>query len=310
MSTVRQVTADDIVKGQGASVSLIWDSKCQLGESPYWDRDENRLHFLDIIGGGLFTFPLGETGERRRWSVSDKLSSFAQTKDGTLFGTTRHGLVTIDIPTDDAGVVSLSDFHKCGAGRDKNRFNDGKAGPAGTYWAGTMDDEETGARLGALQRFRFDKSVTTVLDEMIVPNGPAFSPCGRIAYFADSARQILFTVTLDETGQAGKPEPVLHFEDGLGYPDGMSCDAAGNLWIAFWDGHCVRRFSPDFSRIEQFDMPVPRPTSMAIVQDRLYVTSARVGLDEEALAKAPLSGGLFALDILGVTPGPDYRFWT
>jgi sugar lactone lactonase YvrE len=46
-------------------------------------------------------------------------------------------------------------------------------------------------------------------------------------------------------------------------------------------------------------MPVQRPTSCAFggpALDRLYVTSARRGLDEGDLDKQPQAGGLFVLE--------------
>ena len=43
----------------------------------------------------------------------------------------------------------------------------------------------------------------------------------------------------------------------------MTVDAEGCLWIAFWDGWCVRRFSPAGECLATFDVPVQRPTSCA-----------------------------------------------
>lgn len=304
---MRTVTASEITPLPGARVSCVWETECLLGEGPHWDRDENRLLFLDIKGGGLFVLPLEGDAPRRRWSVSDMLSSVVQDRDGELLGTTRHGVVDVLIPDDDTGTVQLTDRFRSGAGAPDNRFNDGKAGPLGTYWAGVMDDAETGEALGALRRYGPDGTFRTVLDDMLVPNGPAFTPDGRHAFFADSARRTLFRVA---TVSGSVPEPVLQFEDGLGYPDGMCCDAAGYLWIAFWDGGCIRRLSPDLATIHQIDFPVARPTSIAITPDRLYVTSARIGLESDELERAPLSGALFAVDGLAVAPGPDYRIGT
>ena len=71
----------------------------------------------------------------------------------------------------------------------------------------------------------------------------------------------------------------LQFGAGDGYPDGMTVDAEGCLWIAFWDGWCVRRFSPAGRTGSQtIDMPVAQPTSCAFGGpdlDRLYITSAQ-----------------------------------
>src|SRR3546814_14674399 len=63
----------------------------------------------------------------------------------------------------------------------------------------------------------------------------------------------------------------------------MTIDAAGDLWVAFWDGWCLRRFSPDGSCRETLQVPFQRPTSCAFAGpqlDRLVITSARTGLSE------------------------------
>ena len=72
-------------------------------------------------------------------------------------------------------------------------------------------------------------------------------------------------------------------------------------WIAFWGASCLRRFSPAGERIGTTRLPVSQPTSCAFGGpnlDRLYVTSARIGLDEKAQEMQPNAGGLFM-----ITPG-------
>jgi len=134
-----------------------------------------------------------------------------------------------------------------------------------------------------------------------VTNGPAFSPDGSRMYHNDSALQVTYVFDLDEKGDAHNRRTFLKFGDGDGYPDGMTVDGEGCLWIAFWDGGCVRRFSPKGALLQTIAMPVTRPTSCAFGGpdlDRLYISSASIGLDESALSLQPNAGGLFM-----VTPG-------
>ena len=77
-----------------------------------------------------------------------------------------------------------------------------------------------------------------------VTNGPAFSPSGDIMYHNDSARQVTYASTSTPPARPANRRVFLQFGAGDGYPDGMTVDAEGCLWIAFWDGWCVRRFSP------------------------------------------------------------------
>jgi sugar lactone lactonase YvrE len=106
---------------------------------------------------------------------------------------------------------------------------------------------------------------------------------------------------LDDAGNPANRRVFLEFGEGDGYPDGMTVDAEGCLWIAFWDGSVIRRYAPQGDLLETIGMPVTRPTSCTFGGpdlDRLYVTSASIGLDETALRMQPNAGGLFM-----VTPG-------
>ena len=125
-----------------------------------------------------------------------------------------------------------------------NRFNDGKVDRSGRFWAGTMDDEERQAS-GTLYRFDAGLTWAAVDRDYKVTNGPAFSPSGERMYHNDSGRQVTYVFDLDRDGNAANRRTFLQFGEGDGYPDGMTVDSEGCLWIAFWDGGCVRRFSPD-----------------------------------------------------------------
>ncbi|HET7143869.1 MAG TPA: SMP-30/gluconolactonase/LRE family protein, partial [Anaerolineales bacterium] len=83
----------------------------------------------------------------------------------------------------------------------------------------------------------------------------------------------------------------------LGWPDGMTSDTDGNLWIAMWGGAQVTKWNPK-SGILLEQIPIPALQTSACVfggrhMNELYVTSARKGMSEADLKKYPLSGGLF-----------------
>ena len=89
------------------------------------------------------------------------------------------------------------------------------------------------------------------------------------------------------------------FTEEEGFPDGMTTDREGCLWVAHWGGWRITRFRPDGTRDRAVPMPVSQVTSCTFGGDRLdrmFVTSARIGLSDEKLAKEPLAGGLFEID--------------
>jgi sugar lactone lactonase YvrE len=86
-------------------------------------------------------------------------------------------------------------------------------------------------------------------------------------------------------------------------PDGLTVDEEGGIWVALWNGSAVHRYAPDGSLLASVQLPVQRPTSCAFGgpgRDALFVTSARTDLDDDALARQPHAGKVFAIDGLGV----------
>ena len=274
-----------------------------LGEGPVWSARENALYWVDIKGMSIFRHAF-ESGEVSRWRPPFRICSLAPREKGGFVAGSENGFAFVD-PAADRYELHANPEPE----RPSNRFNDGKLDREGRFWAGTMDDEELLAS-GALYRLDRDLGWRRIDDEYRVTNGPAFSPGGRLMYHNDSARQVTYVFDLDGEGNAANRRIFAEYGEGDGYPDGMTVDAEGCVWIAFWDGWCVRRYSPEGDLIQTVEVPVQRPTSCAFggpALDYLYITSASIGLEGEALAKQPQAGGLFRVTP-GVTGLPDALF--
>ena len=273
-----------------AEISCAADVQAVLGEGPVWVAQERALYWVDINGRKVFRLKDGAT---QSWDTPMKVGSVWPRARGGFVAGTDQGLAF----TDDFSSFDI--FANPERALPDNRFNDAKADRQGRFWAGTMDNRERDA-LGTLYRLDPDRTLTAIDTGYHVTNGPAFSPDGRTLYENDSARQVTYAFDLDEAGNIANRRDFLRFGKGDGYPDGMTVDADGCLWIAFWDGWCVRRFSPDAELLQTVDVPVQRPTSCAFGGDRLetlFITSARRDLQGTDLAKQPLAGGLFAVDV-------------
>jgi sugar lactone lactonase YvrE len=270
-----------------SNVRCVADVHAVLGEGPVWVEREASLYWVDIKGRKIFR--IDDNGPAQ-WPTPFRVGSLAPRETGGFIGGTDEGIALIE---PDAGRFEI--IANPEADLPDNRFNDGKVDRLGRFWAGTMDDQEREAT-GTLYRFGAGTGWAVVDERYRVTNGPAFSPAGDILYHNDSARQVTYAFDLDAEGKVSNKRTFLQFGNGDGFPDGMTVDAEGCLWIAFWDGWCVRRFSPEGERLETVRMPVSKPTSCAFGGpdlDRLYVTSASIGLDAEALRMQPNAGGLF-----------------
>jgi len=274
-----------------AEISCVADVKAILGEGPVWVARESALYWVDINGRKIFRRQ-GET--TNSWDTPMKVGSLAPRSRGGFIAGTERGLAFIDL---EAGQFEI--FDNPDADLPGNRFNDGKVDRLGRFWAGTMDNDERAAS-GTLYRVDPGLAVTRLDTGYRVTNGPAFSPDGAVMYHNDSALQVTYAFDLDRSGNASNRREFLRFGPGEGYPDGMTVDAEGCLWIAFWDGWCLRRFSPEGERLAELAVPVQRPTSCAFGGEELktiFITSARRDLEGTELEKQPLAGGLFAADV-------------
>lgn len=258
-----------------------------LGEGPVWVAREQALYWVDIVGGELFRW--SAAAGATRIAVEQPLCSIVPRASGDFVGGSYAGFVAVDA---EFGITAISNPEPDCPG---NRMNDGKVDRAGRFWVGTMSRNEPGNN-GSLYRLDINLTCAQIDSGYGVTNGPAFSPDGRTMYHTDSARQTIYAFDLDETGAARNRRVFARFKQGDGYPDGMTVDAEGCLWVAFWDGWCLRRLSPHGECLAQIAVPVQRPTSCAFGGsdlDRLFITSARRDLDDAALLGQPQAGGLF-----------------
>lgn len=271
-------------------MECLADVRATLGEGPVWVAAEAALYWLDIPERRVLRW--SEAEGLREIAVERHVCSLLPRAGGGFIGGGYDGFVALDAAF---AVTPLADPEPDLPG---NRFNDGKIDRAGRLWAGTMDRAEKLAT-GSLYRFDPDLAWTRIDSGYRVTNGPAFSRDGRVMYHTDSAIQTVYAFDLADDGTVGPRRVHLRFGEGEGYPDGMTVDAEDCLWIAFWDGWCVRRFAPSGECLATLRVPVQRPTSVAFggaALERLFITSARRDLSEGDLAAQPQAGGLFVTE--------------
>ena len=158
--------------------------------------------------------------------------------------------------------------------------------------------------IGTLYRLSPSGEWQVVDSGYVVPNGPAFSPCGEWLYHTDSALRTIYRFKLGADGapdSAHDREVFIRFTEEDGYPDGMTTDAEGFLWVAHWDGGRITRFAPDGTRVRSIELPARRITNIAFAGEnleRMFVTSAAKDLPD-----SEFDGALFEVEA-GVTGNP------
>lgn len=278
-----------------SEVTCVVDAACELAEGPHWHRAEGALYWVDINGRRIHRWRPGPLGEHSAWDLPVMPTALAQIGDSRRFRVaTDAGLGLFDAQT---GAFELGEAIE--ADRPQNRSNDGKVGPDKHFWVGSMH-RSAAERSGALYRIGHEGIADRVLDGIGISNTVAWSPDGELMYFADSLRSVIWRMPFEPTtGAVGERELFVELTDGAS-PDGSATDVDGCLWNAQWDGARVVRYAPD-GRIDRvITLPVSRPTSCAFGGPdgkTLYITSAREGLDATQVARQPLAGGVFAIDV-------------
>jgi sugar lactone lactonase YvrE len=269
--------------------SCVWPLGCMLGEGPLWWK--GALWFTDIKQQMVHCFdPLAGRGQS--WPAPAQPGFLAPlANDRFIVGAGR------DLHEFDPQSGDFRRLCEVEPGKPSNRLNDGAVDPEGNLWFGSMDDTEKKPR-GMLYRFSHG-NLAPMDSGYVISNGPAFSPDGRILYHTDTSRRLIHAFDLGRDGALANKRVFVEIEEGAGFPDGPVVDSEGCLWTGLFGGWGVRRYSPHGDLLEVVAFPVANVTKIAFGGEGLttvYATTARKGLDEEALQRQPLAGGLFRFE--------------
>lgn len=283
----------------------VSDVRSLLGEGPTWSPRDGALYWVDILTPSVHCFD-ALTGRDSEFKLGSMVSVAIPKATGGLLLATAGGLVTLDAESKQLSLLCHPESDRPG-----NRYNDGKCDRMGRLWIGSLDMGTANNR-GNLFRVDPDGSWKKMDSGFTVANGLGWSPDNQRMYFTDSTRRTIYVYDFDlRSGSIANRRAFITFDASDGTPDGLTVDEEGCLWVAVWDAWRVSRYAPDGREMQRIRMPVPRPTSCCFGGPNLqtlYVTSASVRLSEQALAEAPLSGALFALDLPGVRGLPETTF--
>lgn len=263
-----------------------------LGESPAWCPRTQRLWWVDVRGPTVLRLD-PSTGEVRQWPMPEIIGGLVLDTQGRPVVALASGLYRFDSET---GVVTP--YVAPESAELGNRLNDTKCDRQGRLWTGTMRDFGL-AVSGSLYRVAQGR-VTRLFGDIAIPNGPCWSPDGRIFYFADTPRGRILAFDFDPaSGDLGPPRTFVDKGAVPGGPDGATVDAQGFVWSARYGGGGLARIDPD-GNVERFvRLPVSQVSSCTFGGadlDVLYVTTSRQKMSAEAIAREPLAGTLLAID--------------
>lgn len=231
---------DDLLESSDAVVCI--DFETGIGEGPVWDDQRGVLWFVDIPARLLLALNPA-SGRVDRFEMPDLVTSIGLMSDEGLVLSLRKEVCIFAPATGKLEVLCRIEGDS-----DSNRLNDGKVGPDGCFWVGSMFIERPAQPTGALYRVTPQGEVTCHAEGIHVSNGLAWSPDHGQMYHADSRGSYIRSYDFDPaTGCMTNPHTLATptLEEGL--PDGAAVDCQGNYWSAGITAGCLNVFAPDGS---------------------------------------------------------------
>jgi xylono-1,5-lactonase len=272
----------------------VWEAGAQLGEGPVWVARERSVYFVDIKQCLVQRFNV-DTGARQSWGAPAQPGFVVPHEDGSMLAGLQGGLHRFT-PEEGSFVLAMP----VEAEQPGNRLNDGYVDAQGRLWFGSMDDAET-SHTGVLYRADAgaDGTVSAQDRGYAITNGPAMSPDGRTLYHVDTLQRVIYAFDVADDGELTRRRLFAEHAE-PGYPDGLAVDSQGYVWSGSFGGGRIERYAPDGTSAGRVVFPCSNVTKLAFGGDDLctvYATTARKGLDAEALAREPLAGGLFSFRV-------------
>ena len=312
-SSIRSFRAEPLVRGNNI-----------LGEGPLWDVTARRLLWTDILSKCLYSLD-PDTGELLQQELASYVACMGETESGDVIAASGLGWLLFHGGLEEHEIIAEIPFDAASV-----RFNDGKIGPDGAFWVGTMD---LNARdpIGVLYRLGVNPSgdsgsgnrgtgptpgKRTLLTEvremevgLTISNGIGWSPDARSMYLTDSKQSAIYRYNFDrDRGTIEDRTVVVQDVEQPGVPDGLAVDVDGNLWSARWGAGAVICYDPKGNERARIDLPAVHVSSCCFGGenlDTLFITTACISLTHPG----ELDGALFACNNAGRGAEP-YRFAT
>ncbi len=263
---------------------------CIVGEGPVWHPTRSILYWVDIDGKAIHSYDPA-TQEHRVRPTAGKPTALAFQAHGDMLVGLDDTLVWMNDDGQVTRVVWTPDENTTGW-----RFNDGKVDPSGRFWIGGITAPQTPTN--QLFRYNPDSGSMTVMETGIHgSNGMDWDMVRGIFYYADTETGNVYTYDYDDTsGQISNRRVFVHLAGQ--YPDGLTLDIDGNVWLAVWGSAVILRFAPDGTPIGSIPVPAQASSSCIFGGDDLrdlFITTAAVGTPEALRAQEPYAGDVFVV---------------
>ncbi len=276
----------------------IADLRVQLMESPVWDDRRGTLFACDINGRKVHEIDLNK-GPLREWAFESEVPCLGLAESGKLVISLSRQIILFDPDTEQRQTI-WDGYDE----PETSRLNDGKVGPDGAFWVGSMDARPQREPISKLYRVTADGKAEIRAEGFEISNGLAWTADGATMFHTDSRGPWIDRYDFDvATGLISNRNRIRELDEESGRPDGGACDAEGAYWSAGVSAGVLNRFDRDGTLLDRVPTPVPAPTMPCFCGPDLTliaITSHRLGNPDVPqsggvhLAKAPVAGAKVA----------------
>jgi len=241
------------------SEGYIWS------EGPVWLPDEGALLWSDISNNRVMRWSAADNSVTTRYQPADFANGHTLDHDGTVIAC-EHGTRRVARYEPDGTRTTVVDRYQ---GKRFNSPNDIVVASDGAIWFtdppyGIISDREcykADSELGACFVFRFEPStgaLDIVSDDLIDPNGLAFSPDESVLYVSDTSsgrvpdgHHHILAFDVVDGRRLANARVFKEIEPGVS--DGFRVDVDGNVWTSAGDG--VHVLAPDGEELGRISTP-------------------------------------------------------
>lgn len=235
-------------------VTFVVEERFGVAESPTWDVATGRLFWCDIPAGTIHALD-SQSGQRTQWSLGEPVASFGLADAGQLVVALSSSVILFNLDTGKRELVATIALPP-----GVSRLNDGKVGPDGAFYVGSMD--RSARPQGALYRVVDTGRIDILASGFSTSNGLAWARDGRTMFHSDSQGE-MFVDRWDfspETGAISNQRRLREHDLANGRADGGAFDMADVYWSAAPSCSRINRIALDGSLLGWVNLPISKPT--------------------------------------------------
>ena len=247
----------------------ILDNKNRLvGEGPLWDDRKQSLYTVDIQGSMIICIDLS-SGQVSQTEYPQQIGCIALDDDGNILAAAEDGIYYAEPDGSLTPIVIKSELK----GR---RFNDGKIGPDGYFYVGTISSTAE-CYDGAFYQLSSQGELVELFDGVGNSNGLAWSADEKQLFYIDTRRHRVDIFDFDTASHTVSNRRIfISIDEKYGLPDGMTIDENDYLWIGLWNGNGLLVVDTNTAKIvKHIPMPCDKVSCCAFCGDMSSETTEK-----------------------------------